>query len=129
MVPLILIILSNSRCQKRKEINLPAVDLISQQRTPRNYQAAHHNTMSTSRPRSCSKGEELWQIHLQRAAAVNKDGAEDDDHDYPEPRHPKRSIGEELFEVHLKRAKGIDPDYDADDAKVEKEEKSGNKAQ
>ena len=28
---------------------------------------------STARPRSCSKGEELWQIHLQRSAAVNKD--------------------------------------------------------
>mmetsp|Transcript_6097 Transcript_6097/g.10312 ORF Transcript_6097/g.10312 Transcript_6097/m.10312 type:complete len:84 (+) Transcript_6097:1999-2250(+) len=74
---------------------------------------------SSSRPRSCSKGEELWQIHLQRSAAANKNGteAEDDDHDYPEVRRPKRSIGEELYEVHLKRSKGLDPDYDSDDRK------------
>mmetsp|Transcript_10791 Transcript_10791/g.15404 ORF Transcript_10791/g.15404 Transcript_10791/m.15404 type:complete len:92 (+) Transcript_10791:101-376(+) len=87
---------------------------------------------NTARPRSCSKGEELWQIHLQRSAAVNKDGTEDDDddHDYPEPRHPKRSIGEELFEVHLKRSKGLDPDYDVEDGKVDKEVTvDGNKAQ
>jgi|SaaInl74LU_5_DNA_1037368.scaffolds.fasta_scaffold08807_2 hypothetical protein len=89
---------------------------------------------NTTRPRSCSKGEELWQVHLQRSAAANKDGTpieDDDDHDYPEPRHPKRSIGEELFEVHLKRAKGLDRDYDAaDDGKVEKKVNcGGNKAQ
>ena len=86
---------------------------------------------NTARPRSsCSKGEELWQIHLQRSAAV--DDEEDDDHDYPEVRHPKRSIGEELYEVHLKRSKGVDPDYDTDDGGkvVEKEgNNSGNKAQ
>ena len=65
---------------------------------------------------------------MQRSAAANK-GAEDDDddHDYPEPRHPKRSIGEELFEVHLKRSKGLDPDYD-DNGKVD-QEGGGDKAQ
>ena len=86
---------------------------------------------NTARPRSCSKGDELWQIHLQRSAAVNKD-EDDDDHDYPEVRHPKRSIGEELYEVHLKRSKGVDPDYDTDDGgkAIEKEgNDSGNKAQ
>ena len=89
---------------------------------------------SNTRPRSCSKGEELWQVHLQRSAAANKNGTEaqdeDDDHDYPEVRHPKRSIGEELYEVHIKRSKGLDPDYDTDDRKVEKEvNDGGNKAQ
>lgn len=69
---------------------------------------------------------------MQRSAAANKDGAEDDDddHDYPEPRHPKRSIGEELYEIHLKRSKGLDPDYDIDDGKAGKEVKGdGNNAQ
>jgi len=86
------------------------------------YETMQHKEMpsDTTRPRSCSKGEELWQIHLQRSAAASKNGAEDDDHDYPEPRHPKRSIGEELFEVHLKRSKGLEPDYDADETSEKK---------
>ena len=97
--------------------------------TPLNNAEAMSTTRATNlntRPRSCSKGEELWHIHLQRSAAGgSKNGSEDDDHDYPKPRHPKRSIGEELFGIHLKRSKGFDGDYDIDDdTKAEKEVKS-----
>ena len=74
-----------------------------------------------NRPRSFSKGEELWQVHLQRSLAAGKNLDDEDDHDFPEPRHPKRSIGEELFEVHLKRSKGLEPDNDTYDEKNEKE--------
>ena len=38
----------------------------------------------------------------------------EDDHDYPHPRKPKKSIGEELFQVHLKRSEGLEPDYDVE---------------
>lgn len=81
----------------------------------------------TTRERSCSKGDELWQIHLQRSAAANPEETEDD-HDYPQERHPKKSIGEELFEIHLKRAKGLEPDYDSNNAKeVEKKAMASRK--
>ena len=79
------------------------------------------SSKKANRPRSCSKGEELWQVHLQRSLAAGKNLDDEDDHDFPEPRHPKRSIGEELFEVHLKRSKGLEPDYDTNDEKNEKE--------
>lgn len=105
-----------------KQRTHPSIERTSSHET---YQQNEMTSNNISRPRSCSKGEELWQIHLQRSAAANKYGSEDDDddHDYPEPRHPKRSIGEELFEIHLKRSKGTDPDYDVDDQKVDKEAK------
>ena len=79
------------------------------------------SSKKANRPRSFSKGEELWQVHLQRSLAAGKNLDDEDDHDFPEPRHPKRSIGEELFEVHLKRSKGLEPDYDTYDEKNEKE--------
>ena len=61
------------------------------------------------RPRAYSKGEELFLVHLARSSAPDPD---DDDHDYPPHRSPKKSIGEELFEIHLKRSQGLPPDYD-----------------
>eukprot|EP01083_Nonionella_stella_P001274 3706_1 len=62
------------------------------------------------RHRSCSKGEELFLVHLARSSP---DDLEDEYDDYP-PRSPKpkKSIGEELYEVHLKRSQGLAPDYD-----------------
>lgn len=79
------------------------------------------SSKKANRPRSCSLGEELWQVHLQRSLAAGKNLDDEDDHDFPEPRHPKRSIGEELFKVHLKRSKGLEPDCDTNDEKNEKE--------
>jgi hypothetical protein len=79
------------------------------------------SSKKANRPRSFSKGEELWQVHLQRSLAAGKNLDDEDDHDFPEPRHPKRSIGEELFEVHLKRSKGLEPDYDTNDEQNDKD--------
>lgn len=67
-------------------------------------------TPPSKRLRANSKGEELFLVHLKR---TNPEDAEDD-HDYEEPRHPKKTVGEELFEVHLKRSQGLEPDYDVD---------------
>ena len=64
------------------------------------------------RPRAYSKGEELYLVHLARSSADPHPEDNEDDHDYPPPRSPKKSIGEELFEIHLKRSQGFPPDYD-----------------
>jgi len=82
------------------------------------------STSPQQRPRAYSKGEELFLVHLARSSAPDPD---DDDHDYPPPRSPKKSIGEELFEIHLKRSQGLPLDYDIADEDHKEVSKEGLK--
>lgn len=101
---------------------------------------SHSTTTTTTVENTTDKkkmtlGEELWQVHVNRAhfQAVTPD---DVDHEVgvmsSKPSTggpPHRSVGEELWEVHCKRARGaLDEDYpeegkdrkDMDDAKQKK---------